>query len=141
MQIPIRSHSPQSKKQGHHRRLLHYENLKISIWYLIDYIFCTGGYAVLRRRCGKYMEDSGEVSGSAGILVAVLMLAGGIVSIATRASEKRGGNIALLVLFGLAALLGFSNYGSYSDLAIWSGWCLINAVLAVVALVLGSKQA
>ena len=54
LQIPIRSHSPQSKKQGHHRRLLHYENLEISIWYLIDYIFCTGGYAVLRRRCGKY---------------------------------------------------------------------------------------
>jgi hypothetical protein len=68
------------------------------------------------------------------------MLAGGIVSVATRKSEKKGGNIALIILFGLAALMGFSNYGSYSDLAIWSGWCLINAVLAVVALITGKKK-
>ena len=109
----------------------------MKIWKLVSGILSIIFFALV----ANTLEDSGEVSGSAGILVAVLMLAGGIVSIATRASEKRGGNIALLVLFGLAALLGFSNYGSYSDLAIWSGWCLINAVLAVVALVLGSKQA
>lgn len=118
----------------------------MKIWKLVSGILSIIFFAlVAMQSCAVGMantlEDSGEVSGSAGILVAVLMLAGGIVSIATRASEKRGGNIALLVLFGLAALLGFSNYGSYSDLAIWSGWCLINAVLAVVALVLGSKQA
>lgn len=108
--------------------------LSIIFFALVAMQSCAVGVANTR-------EDSGEVSSSAGILVAVLMLADGIVSIATRGSEKRGSNIALLVLFGLAALLGFSNYGSYSDLAIWSGWCLINAVLAVVALVLGSKQA
>lgn len=118
----------------------------MKIWKLISGILSIIFFAlVAMQSCAvgvaNTLEDSGEVSSSAGILVAVLMLAGGIVSIATRASEKRGGNIALLVLFGLAALLGFSNYGSYSDLAIWSGWCLINAVLAVVALVLGSKQA
>ena len=118
----------------------------MKIWKLVSGILSIIFFAlVAMQSCAvgvaNTLEDSGEISGSAGILVAVLMLAGGIVSIATRASEKRGGNIALLVLFGLAALLGFSNYGSYSDLAIWSGWCLINAVLAVVALVLGSKQA
>lgn len=118
----------------------------MKIWKLVSGILSIIFFAlVAMQSCAvgvaNTLEDSGEVSGSAGILVAVLMLAGGIVSIATRASEKRGGNIALLVLFGLAALLGFSNYGSYSDLAIWSGWCLINAVLAVVALVLGIKQA
>ena len=118
----------------------------MKIWKLVSGILSIIFFAlVAMQSCAvgvaNTLEDSGEISGSAGILVAVLMLAGGIVSIATRASEKRGGNIALLVLFGLAALLGFSNDGSYSDLAIWSGWCLINAVLAVVALVLGSKQA
>jgi Ca2+/Na+ antiporter len=85
------------------------------------------------------LSDNGEVSGSAGILVAILMLAGGIVSVATRKKGKKGGNIALIVLFGLAALIGFTNYGSYSDLAIWSGWCLINAVVAVIALI-GKKK-
>ena len=118
----------------------------MKIWKLVSGILSIIFFAlVAMQSCAvgvaNTLEDSGEVSGSAGILVAVLMLAGGIVSIATRGSEKRGSNIALLVLFGLAALLGFSNYGSYSDLAIWSGWCLINAVLAVVALALGSKQA
>ncbi|RGV96893.1 hypothetical protein DWV97_05895 [Ruminococcus sp. AF14-10] len=34
-----------------------------------------------------------------------------------------------------------ASFRAFSTLAIWSGWCLINAVLAVVALVLGSKQA
>ena len=44
-------------------------------------------------------------------------------------------DIALIVLFGLAALFGFAGYGNYSDLVIWSGWCLINAVLAVVSII------
>ena len=86
------------------------------------------------------LEENGEVSGSAGFIVAVLMLAGGIVSVVTRKSTKKGGNIALIVLFGLAALIGFANFGGYSDLAIWSGWCLINAALAVVAIILGKKN-
>lgn len=117
----------------------------MKIWKLVSGILSIIFFAlVAMQSCAvgvaNTLEDSGEVSSSAGILVAVLMLAGGIVSIATRGSEKRGSNIALLVLFGLAALLGFSNYGSYSDLAIWSGWCLINAVLSVVALVLGHRK-
>ena len=62
--------------------------------------------------------ESEEVSGSAGIIVAILMLAGGIVSIATRNAAGKGGNIALIVLFGLAALIGFTNYVSFSNLAI-----------------------
>lgn len=41
------------------------------------------------------------------------MLAGGIVSIATRKSLGKGGNIALIVLFGLAAIIGFAGYGSF----------------------------
>ena len=73
-------------------------------------------------------------------MVAVFMLAGGIVSIATRKAKGKGGNIALIILFVIAALVGFTKYGSYSDLAIWSGWCLINAVLAVIAMITGKKK-
>ncbi|MDD6066321.1 MAG: hypothetical protein PUD04_07125 [Firmicutes bacterium] len=107
--------------------------LSMILFALVTFQSCAAGVA-------NALEDNGEVSGSAGILVAVLMLAGGIVSVATRKSPKKGGNIALIVLFGLAALIGFTNYGSYSDLAIWSGWCLINAVLAVVALIINKKS-
>lgn len=79
------------------------------------------------------LEGTGEVSGSAGFVVAILMLAGGITSIATRNSYGNGGNIALIILFGIAALLGFVLAGNFSDLYIWSGWCLICAVLAMVS--------
>ena len=82
------------------------------------------------------MEGNGEVSGTAGILVAVMLLVGGIVSIASRKGGK-GGNIAVLILYGLGTLVGFTMAGSYSDLRIWAGWCLICALLAVVARVKG----
>lgn len=107
--------------------------LSIILFVLVALQSCAAGVA-------NTLEGNGEVSGSAGFLVAVFMLAGGIVSIATRKSQKKGGNIALIILFGLAALIGFTNYGSYSDLAIWSGWCLINAVLAVVAIITKKKE-
>lgn len=78
---------------------------------------------------------NGEVSGSGGIIVAILMLSGGIVSIATRKSEGKGGNIALIILFSLASLVGFASAGSFTDLNIWAMWCLISAALAIIAMV------
>ena len=39
-----------------------------------------------------------------------------------------------------AGLFGFTGAGSYGDLYIWSFWCLINAVLAVIALVKMKKS-
>ena len=83
---------------------------------------------------GNALADNNEVSGSAGLLVAILMLAGGIVSIAVRNKVGKGGNIALIVIFGLAAVMGLTNAGSYTDLIIWSVWCLICAALALVAI-------
>ena len=64
---------------------------------------------------------------------------GGVVSIATRKSEGKGGNIALIILFGLGSLVGFALAGSFAGLNIWAGWCLINAVLAVIAMIRWNK--
>ena len=86
------------------------------------------------------LEDNGESSGSAGLLVAILMIAGGIVSIVVRNSSKKGGNIALLIIFGIAALMGFTMAGSYTDLKVWAAWCLICAVLALICLFTGKKS-
>ena len=88
---------------------------------------------------GNAMAQNGEVSGSAGMIVAILLLVGGIVSIVVRNGGK-GGSIALFILFGLGALMGFSNAGSYGDLKIWSGWCLICAILGLLG-VFGKKKA
>ena len=84
------------------------------------------------------IEANGEAGGSAGVMVAIMLLAGGIVSIATRKGGK-GGNIALIILFGIGAILGFTMAGSYSDLIIWAVWCLICAVLAIVGIIKAKK--
>ena len=106
--------------------------LSIVLFIVVAFQSCAAGLA-------NALTENGESSGSAGIIVAIVMLAGGIVSIATRKSVGKGGNIALIVLFGLGALVGFALAGSFADLNIWAAWCLINAVLTVIAMIKRSK--
>lgn len=125
--------------------IIHKGDTKMKVWKLVSGILSIVLFVLVAfQSCAvgvsNTIMESEEVSGSAGIIVAILMLAGGIVSIATRNASGKGGNIALIVLFGLAALIGFTSYGSFSDLAIWSGWCVINAILAIVAIVTGKKS-
>lgn len=101
--------------------------LSIVLFIMVAFQSCAVGI-------GNTLGETGEVGGSAGIIVAIMLLAGGIVSIATRKGGK-GGNIALIVLFGIGALLGYGLAGSYSYLYIWATWCLINVILAIVSLV------
>ena len=102
--------------------------LSIILFALVAFQSCAAGVS-------NALEENGESSGSAGLIVAVLLLAGGIVSIATKKSTGKGAGIALIIIFGLAALIGFAGHGSYGDLVIWSVWCLINAVLALVGII------
>ncbi len=81
---------------------------------------------------GNALSGNGEVSGTAGAFLALFMLAGGIVQVATRKSTGKGGSIGALILFFLAAFLGFACAGTYTDLNIWAGWC---AILGVVNLI------
>ena len=101
--------------------------LSIILFFIVSFQSCAAGIL-------NTMTDNGQSSGSAGIIVSILMLSGGIVSISTRKGGK-GGNIALIVLFGLAALTGFSLAGNFADLNIWAAWCLVNTVLAIISLV------
>lgn len=102
--------------------------LSIILFVVVSFQSCAAGVV-------NAIENDGGTSGTVGVMVAILMLAGGIVSIASRKSSGKGGNIALIILFGLAALFGYAGHGNYSDLVIWATWCLINAVLAIISLV------
>lgn len=102
--------------------------LSMVLFALVSFQSCAVGI-------GNTIAENGESSGSGGIILAVLMLSGGIVSVATRKSEGNGGNIALTVLFGLASFFGFVLAGSFTDLNVWAFWCFINAVFAIVAMV------
>lgn len=108
--------------------------LSMILFILVAFQSCAAGMV-------NALENNGGSSGSVGILVGILMLAGGIVSVSTRKSQGNGGNIALIILFGLAALMGFAGYGNYSDLVVWAFWCLINAILAIVAMIKNKKAA
>lgn len=107
--------------------------LSIVLFAVVSFQSCAVGI-------GNTIGETGEVGGSGGIVLAILMLSGGIVSIATKNTKGKGGNIALIILFGLAAFFGFGMAGSYTDLKIWAGWCLINAILAIVAIVKQKKS-
>ena len=106
--------------------------ISIILFIFVTFQSCAAGIV-------NTMEENGEVGGSAGLIVAIMLLTGGIVSIATRNGGK-GGNIALIVLFGIAALCGFTMAGGYVDLYIWSAWCVINVILAIVALAKNKTQ-
>ena len=108
-------------------------------WKLVSGILCIVLFMVVMfQSCAaglsNAMEGSGEMSGTAGVFLAIMMLTGGIVSLATRKSNGKGGNIALIILFGLASIIGFAGKGSFSDLGIWAGWCLINVFFAFLSI-------
>ena len=69
--------------------------LSIILFVFVSFQSCAAGI-------GNALSENGESSGSAGIIVAIMLLTGGIVSIATRKGGK-GGNVALIILFGLGA--------------------------------------
>lgn len=106
--------------------------LSMVLFMVVVFQSCAAGMA-------NALEDNGGSSGTVGVFVAIFMLAGGIVSVATRKSQGKGGDIALIVLFGLAAFMGFVGYGNYADLVIWACWCLINAILALISMVTKKK--
>lgn len=101
--------------------------LSIVLCLIVSFQSCAAGVA-------NTLEANGQASGSAGIFVAILMLAGGIVSIATRKGGK-GGDISIIAIFGIAALTGYGLSGNFSDLNIWATWCLVNVILAIISLV------
>ncbi len=95
---------------------------------------------VLFQSCAAGILDTvqGTSAGSMGLIVGILMLAAGIVNIATR--NSKGGSITCVVMFGLAGLIGVTMYDYYSDLQIWGGFCLIVCVVNIISLFTQFKQ-
>lgn len=73
--------------------------------------------------------NSGGHAGTAGLIVAILYLASGIVYIVTRDKDIFGPDIAALVMMLVAWLLGLVNAGIYKDLIIWSWLAFIIGIV------------
>lgn len=113
-------------------------------WKLLSGILsCMFSVAVLAQstfaEIGEEIIGTGN-SGEVGSFVGLMMLAGGIVSLVTRSNPGKGKDIALIILFGIAAIAGYTAKGIYGDLVVWSTWCLINTLLAVVSLVKNNNR-
>ena len=68
-----------------------------------------------------------------GYVAAMLILSSGIVSISTRESEKNGGNYAMIIMFLIAAYIGFSIRNVYQDMLLWAGWSIICIITTIAA--------
>jgi hypothetical protein len=89
---------------------------------------------------GNTIAGGKTPSGTAGIMVALLYLASGIVMIATR-NHGIGGDIANLIMLVIAWIVGLANVGIYSDLTVWSWLAFIIGVGAFIwAMILRAKE-
>lgn len=102
--------------------------ISMVLFFLIAMQSCVAGL-------GNILQENGEVSGSAGIGLALCMLIAGIISVAARKSKAAGFVAGGFYAFG--GLLGLTNAGSYSDLVIWS----VVAFSFAVVMILGSALA
>lgn len=114
----------------------------MKIWKLVSGILCIiCSCVIVFQSCAvgvsNTMQANEEVSGTAGVVVAILLLTGGIVSIAT--SNKKAGNAAIAIIFAIAAIVGYVLSGNFGDLMIWATWALICGIMSVVALIMEDK--
>lgn len=97
--------------------------ISIVLFGVIAFQSCAAGI-------GNAIAENGESSGSAGIFVAICMLIAGIVGVAARKSIA--GGFVSGGFYALGGIIGIANYGSYSDLKIWSILSFIFAVVFIV---------
>ena len=97
--------------------------ISIVLFFFVSFQSCAAGL-------GNALTNSGEASGTAGILLAFCMLIAGIVGICTR--KSKGGGITAGIFYLVGGLLGITNYGSFSDLAIWSVLCFIFGIVFIL---------
>lgn len=102
--------------------------LSIVLFLIISLQSCAVGI-------GNTLQDNGEVSGSAGFLLALCMLVAGIVGVAARKSKI--GSIVAGGFYAFGGLIGIANVGSYSDLQIWS---VLSFIFAAVFIITGVLQ-
>lgn len=96
--------------------------ISIFLFIIITFQSCAAGVS-------NALSENGSVSGTNGFMLAVLMVVAGIVGIITRKSSGKGGAIATIILYWLAALLAVGTGSTFGDLPIWG---LISFIFGLV---------
>lgn len=84
---------------------------------------------------GNTLEGSGEVSGTAGFMLAICMLVAGIVGVVSR--RKKAGSIVAGCFYAVGGVIGIANVGSFGDLKIWA---ILSFAFAAVFILTGVLQ-
>lgn len=101
--------------------------ISIILFLLISFQSCAAGL-------GNALEDNGEVSGTAGFILACCMLIAGIVGICCR--KLKTGTIVAGCFYAVGGLIGIANFGSYADLQIWSILSFIFAAVFIITAIM-----
>jgi len=81
-------------------------------------------------------ENTGDVGGTAGFIVAVFMIVAGIIAIVTRNSKSKAGPFVAAGLLVLGAIIAFFNSAVFEDLIVWG---VISIALGIVFIICGIK--
>ena len=103
-------------------------NVSMVLFLIIIFQSCAAGIS-------NTLSDNGEVSGSAGTILAFCMLIAGIVGVAGK--NSKGASITAGCFYLIGGLLGIANVGSFADLMIWS---VLSLIFAAVFIIAGIKQ-
>ena len=79
-------------------------------------------------------NNSEDISGSAGLLLAIAMLIAGIIGIAAR--KSKGGSITAGAFYIFGAIIGFANLGTFGDLIVWSVLALLFGLFFILGTLL-----
>lgn len=85
-------------------------------------------------------ENTSDAGGTAGFILAVLMIAAGIVSICTRNSGSKAGPIVTAVLLLLGAIVGLCNAAVYQDLVVWGIVSIVFAIVYIICAIKTKKE-
>ncbi len=98
--------------------------ISMVLFFVVTFQSCAAGFV-------NTVEENGEISGTAGFILALCMLIAGIIAVATRNGRKGGYVAGGFYLFG--GLMGFAFSGSvYADLPIWSTLCMIFGIICII---------
>jgi Ca2+/Na+ antiporter len=100
--------------------------ISIVLFIFVTFQSCAAGL-------GNALNNSKEMSGSAGMILAVCMLIAGIVAIISK--TNKGMTITSIVFYLIGFIIGIVNVGTFSDLKVWSILNLIFAVLFIIDII------
>lgn len=96
--------------------------ISIILFFIISFQSCAAGI-------GNSIAQTGEVSGSAGFILSIVILIAGILTLVSK--DNKGIVITSIIFYIIGGIIAIANLGSYSDLKIWSIISFIFAALLI----------